>query len=110
MIYLSNTTDAQLVRFPDNGLGGAGDQAVTLAVKSTVGRATVLEIPVSLLPDGDYYAAEITLSSGLSDGEYEYKLTADGGPVLGSGLLQIGDMDRVEKQASGGPLELIQSN
>ena len=110
MIYLSNTTDAQPVRFPDNGLAGSGGQEATLTVTSTVGRTTVLDVSVSLLPDGDYYAAEVKLPSGLADGEYEYMLTGSGGHVLGSGLLQIGDIDRAELQAAGGPLELIQSN
>lgn len=111
MIYLANYTTAQQVRFPDNGLAGSGDLAATLTVTSTVGRTKALEASVSLLhTDGDYFIIEITLPDGLTDGEYEYNLMTGDGSVLDSGLLQIGNIDRVEKQAAGGSFELIQCN
>ncbi len=38
-----------------------------------------------------FYTLDITLESGMDDGEYNYSLTNDEGRIRATGLLQVGD-------------------
>lgn len=48
-----------------------------------------------------FYAFDITLPSGMADGEYQYVLMTDDGVVKATGLLQIGDYNPVTKPYTG---------
>jgi len=90
MIYLKNTTDAQVVYIPrDTDLSGT----LQFSARSTVGldipiTATLLDLKVHRL----CYAMALTLPEDIATGEYEYKLTAGGNPVS-TGILIIREGD-----------------
>lgn len=88
MIYLNNTTDAQVVYIPrDTDLSGT----LQLTARSTVGldipiTATMVDLKVHRL----CYALALTLPEGITTGEYEYTLMA-GGEKVSSGVLVVLD-------------------
>ncbi len=88
MIYLKNTTDAQVVYIPrDTDFTGT----LQFSARSTVGldipiSATLLDLKVHRL----CYALALTLPEDIATGEYEYKLTA-GGNLVSTGILVILD-------------------
>lgn len=88
MIYLKNTTDAQVVYIPrDTDFSGT----LQFSARSTVGldipiSATMLDLKVHRL----CYALAVTLPEDVATGEYEYKLTA-GGNLVSTGILVIQD-------------------
>lgn len=88
MIYLKNTTDAQVVFIPrDTDFSGT----LQFTARSTVGldipiSATMLDLKVHRL----CYALAVTLPEDIATGEYEYKLTA-GGNLVSTGILVIQD-------------------
>lgn len=90
MLYLTNTTDAQVVFLPRVATIRDG-ATLTFTAKSTVG----LDTPVSVrsLDLGDhrvYLSLAISLPEDLTPGEYEYNLAVDGTSVS-TGLLVIGE-------------------
>ena len=94
MIYLKNTTDAQVVYIPRDT-----DHTGTLqfTARSTVGldspiSATMLDLKVHRLS----YALAVTLPADIATGEYEYRLTA-GGNLVSTGILVVQD----DKTATG---------
>ena len=87
MIYLSNTTDAQVAYVPRDTEVPEG--ATTM--KSTVDLDRVLDalvIDMNLLKV--YYNVAVTLPDDITPGEYQYELTADG-DVISSGLCIVRD-------------------
>ena len=88
MIYLNNTTEAQVVFIPrDTNLTGT----LQFTARSTVGldipiSATMLDLKVHRL----CYALAVTLPEDIATGEYEYTLRA-GEEIVSTGLLVIRD-------------------
>lgn len=88
MIYLNNTTEAQVVFIPrDTDLSGT----LQFSARSTVGldipiAATMVDLKVHRL----CYALAVTLPENIATGEYEYTLKA-GGEKVSTGLLIIKD-------------------
>lgn len=96
MIYLANTTDAQVAYIPrDTDLTGT----LSLSLKSTVDldtpyiSATVLDLNVFRT----MYAVGVELPEGIQSGEYEYTLRA-GGVQVSTGVLIIGDYAHTREQ------------
>lgn len=114
MIYLSNTTDVQVVRIPASG--PKADGIVTLELVNTIdkGEPLVMEFDQAVyLVDADgafvhdaddrqvavaavgdtsrlYYVVNVALPEDVTPGEYEYKASA-GGSVFSCGLAIVGD-------------------
>lgn len=95
MVYLKNTTDAQVVYIPRDT-----DHTGTLqfSARSTVGldipiQATMLDLKVHRL----CYALAVTLPEDIATGEYEYKLTA-GGNLVSTGILVVQDGQAATEQ------------
>ena len=88
MIYLNNTTEAQVVYIPrDTDFSGT----LQFTARSTVGldipiSATMLDLRVHRL----CYALAVTLPEGIATGEYEYTLKA-GGEKVSTGVLVVRD-------------------
>ena len=86
MIYLTNTTDAQVVFIPrDTDFTGT----LQFSARSTVG----LDIPITatmldLKVHRTCYALALTLPEDIESGEYEYKLTA-GGNLVSTGVMVV---------------------
>ena len=96
MIYLANTTDAQVAYIPrDTDFTGT----LALSLKSTVNldtpylSATVLDLNVFRT----VYAVAVELPEGIQEGEYQYRLTA-GGELVSTGVLIIGDYARAKEE------------
>ena len=95
MIYLKNTTDAQVVFIPrDTDFSGT----LQFTARSTVGldipiSATMLDLKVHRL----CYALAVTLPEDIATGEYEYKLTA-GGNLVSTGILVVQDGQAATEQ------------
>lgn len=96
MIYLSNTTDAQVAYIPrDTEFSGT----LGLSIKSTVDldtpfiTATVLDLDIFRT----VYAVAVQLPEGVQPGEYVYRLTA-GTEVVSTGVLIVGDYAIARKQ------------
>lgn len=90
MIYLSNTTDAQVAYVPRDTEVPDG-ATLRFTMKSTVDLDRVLDalvIDMNLLKV--YYNVAVTLPDGITPGEYQYELTADG-DVISSGLCIVRD-------------------
>ena len=90
MIYLSNTTDAQVAYVPRDTEVPEG-ATIRFAMKSTVDLDTVvnaLVIDMGILKL--YFNVALTLPEGVTPGEYQYELTADG-DALSTGLLVVRD-------------------
>jgi len=96
MIYLANTTDAQVAYIPrDTDFTGT----LSLTLKSTVDldtpyvSATVLDLNVFRT----VYAVAVSLPEGIQAGEYKYELAAGGVPVS-TGVLVIGEYAHQREQ------------
>lgn len=96
MIYLANTTDAQVAYIPrDTDFTGT----LSLSLKSTVDldtpyiSATVLDLDVFRT----VYAVAVELPEGIQQGEYRYELKA-GDVTVSTGVLVIGDYTNAEEQ------------
>ena len=90
MIYLSNTTDAQVAYAPRDTEVPEG-ATIRFTMKSTVDLDRVLDalvIDMNLLKV--YYNVAVTLPDDITPGEYQYELTADG-DVISSGLCIVRD-------------------
>ena len=90
MIYLSNTTDAQVAYVPRDTEVPEG-ATIRFTMKSTVDLDRVLDalvIDMNLLKV--YYNVAVTLPDDITPGEYQYELTADG-DVISSGLCIVRD-------------------
>ena len=88
MIYLSNTTDAQVAFIPrDTDIAGT----LVFTIRSTVDLDRPLTVTViDLNVFRTMYAVAVQLPVGIQTGEYQYKLTA-GGVVVSTGLLVVGE-------------------
>lgn len=89
MIYLANTTDAQVAYIPrDTDHTGT----LSFSLKSTVDLATpyVTATVLDLNVFRTVYAVAVSLPEGIQPGEYKYKLTA-GGETVSTGVLVVGD-------------------
>ena len=107
MIYLANTTDAQVAYIPrDTDFTGT----LSLSLKSTVDldtpyvTATVLDLNVFRT----MYAVAVSLPDGIQTGEYQYKLTA-GGETVSTGVLVIGEYAQAREQYNK-PIQYEQYN
>lgn len=96
MIYLSNTTDAQVAYIPrDTEFSGT----LGLSIKSTVDldtpyiSATVVDLNVFRT----VYAVAVSLPEGIQAGEYQYEFKAGGAPVS-TGVLIIGEYSQAKEQ------------
>ena len=96
MIYLVNTTDAQVAYIPrDTEFTGT----LSLSLKSTVDldtpyiSATVVDLNVFRT----VYAVAVELPEDIQPGEYQYKLTA-GGVEVSTGVLVIGEYTQAREQ------------
>ena len=96
MIYLINTTDAQVAYIPrDTDFTGT----LSLSLRSTVDldtpyiAATVLDLNVFRT----VYAVSVELPEGMQPGEYEYTLTA-GGTTVSTGVLIVGEYNQEREQ------------
>ena len=90
MIYLSNTTDAQVAYVPRDTEVPEG-ATIRFTMKSTVDLDTVVDalvIDMNLLKV--YFNVALTLPENTAPGEYQYELTADG-DVLSTGLCIVRD-------------------
>ena len=95
MLYLQNSTEAQMVFVPSNGEVPSGD--LVLKAKSTIDLVTEIEVQVVDLDISDIYMhLSVVLDEGIANGEYEYTLTA-GDEVVSTGLLIVGDLSHPEQ-------------
>lgn len=88
MLYLDHTTDPQPVRIPREE-GSAGG-TLFLTLRSTVDQSTVTLTPTVTGDGHHYFHLTAALPQGMTEGEYEYTLLADGETVA-SGLAIVGD-------------------
>lgn len=114
MIYLENTTAAQMVYLPASG--PKVDGGIVLEMVNTIDRTPLDGVGADrvvafvdaddkffhdadgllfVVPGNDdgsvlYYPVAVELPEGVTEGEYEYKASA-GGRVISCGLLIIGD-------------------
>ncbi len=89
MVYLNNTTEAQVLFIPKDGAMADGD--LIFRAKSTIDLETEIDLFVIDLQTSDlYFNLSLTLPEGVPVGEYEYTLTA-GDEVMSTGLLVIGE-------------------
>ena len=89
MIYLQNTTEAQVMFIPRNGETPRG--SLVFKAKSTIDLSMEVNQVVTDLQTSDlYFNLAVTLPDGIPDGEYEYSLYA-GEILVSSGLLVIGE-------------------
>ena len=89
MIYITNSTTAQVVYVPATAKKESG--TLTFTLKSTVDKTE--PVSVSVIPTSDtdiYYKFDLTLAGKIQDGEYEYKLKK-GTTDLECGLAMVGD-------------------
>jgi hypothetical protein len=92
MIYLPNTTEAQVVFVPKPCAIPGGD--LVFKAKSTIDLETEInQVVIDLNTSDQYFNLAVTLPGGIPDGEYEYTIMAGEIPVA-SGLLVIGDYNR----------------
>lgn len=90
MIYLSNTTDAQVAYVPRDTDVPVGT-AIRFTMKSTVDLDTVIDAPVlDMGMHRIYYNVALILPEDATPGEYQYEMTADG-DVISSGLCIVRD-------------------
>lgn len=88
MVYLQNTTDAQVLMIPRDGNRESG--ILSLKVRNTTDQQK-FTLEVSDLETSDhYFNLAVTLPEELPTGEYEYSLEKDG-IRFSQGLLMIGD-------------------
>lgn len=90
MIYLNNTTEAQVVYVPRDSDLPVGD-TVRFTAKSTVDLDTPISaLVIDLEMHRIFYNIALSLPEGVAPGEYQYELTA-GDEVVSTGLLIIRD-------------------
>ena len=97
MIYLNNTTDAQVVYVPrDTEL--PVDETVRFTARSTVDLDTpITALVIDLGLHRVYYNVALSLPEGVAPGEYQYELTA-GDEVVSTGLLIIRDAGNTARE------------
>lgn len=89
MIYLQNTTEAQVVSVPKNVQKPNG--AFRFKARNTIDLSVEVDRLVADLHTSDlYFNLSVVLPAGIPNGEYEYTLSV-GDAVLSSGLLVIGE-------------------
>lgn len=89
MIYLKNTTEAQVMFIPRNGEVMSG--ALELCLGNTTDHVG-MEVEVSdICTSALYFDVAVVLPEGIATGEYHYELK-DGEIVVSSGLVFIGDL------------------
>lgn len=93
MIYLQNTQEAQVVYVPrSDGSRPQGD--LVFKATNTINLEEGINQAVTDLQTSDlYFNLAIELPAGLTDGEYEYTLSAEG-ETLSTGLLVVGDYSK----------------
>lgn len=90
MIYLSNTTDAQLAYVPRDTNAPEG-ATIRFTMKSTVDLDKVVDaLVIDIGLQRIYYNVALKLPGDVTTGEYKYELTADG-DVISSGLCIVRD-------------------
>lgn len=90
MIYITNSTTAQVVYVPASEAKVSGN--LTFSLKSMVNRKTPVSASVTQLGDSDlYYKFTLTLAAPIDNGEYGYTLKK-GDEVLCSGLAMVGTL------------------
>lgn len=104
MIYLENHSEAQPFVIPRNDKG----EAVRVTLFSTVDRARkfdaeVLDIHTSAI----YHYLSVELPEGMRSGEYEYRVFAQDGNELASGLAFVGEL-RLPNETYNVKLEYVQ--
>ena len=105
MIYVQNTSEAQAIVIPNNGLHEPGPAVLT--IRSTVEKRDILTQSAEMLvADTLYYYIDIMLPQGTKKGEYDYIL-AQSDVVLSKGLLIVGDYEGAAVQ-TGGEIEILQ--
>ena len=88
MLYLRNTTDAQVLMIPRNG-DDSQHSALTLTIINTITQQHT-EIPVCDIHTSElYWNCAVELLPGTDSGEYKYELR-EGELICSSGLLIIG--------------------
>lgn len=93
MIYLSNTTDAQIAYVPRDVEVPEGT-TMTFAMKSTVDLDVVVTaLVIDTQMHRMYYNVALSLPEGTATGEYQYELMGDGIPVS-TGLAVVKDDGR----------------
>lgn len=106
MIYLENTTEAQVAKIPNPG---SMDYLLPVGIRlrSTTENRTVLEAYDVLPLSGSlaYLALRIVLPEGLPDGEYVLDVTQDVGVSM---LVQIGEYERIPNPAKDESFEITQ--
>ena len=106
MIYLENTTEAQVAKIPNPG---SMDYllSVNIRLRSTTENRTVLEAYDVLPLSGSlaYLALRIVLPEGLPDGEYVLDVTQD---LCVSMLVQVGEYERIPNPAKDESFEINQ--
>lgn len=89
MIYLHNTTEAQVMFVPKNTAVPAG--VLRFVAKNTIDLSVEVNRFVRDLRTSDlYFNLSVALPAGIPNGEYEYTLSV-GDAVLSSGLLVVGE-------------------
>lgn len=94
MIYLKNIQEKQGKHIPKyrEKVGN-----VSFILRSTIEQTTYTEVLDSLADySSRYFLADITLPSGMADGEYEYTLSDTKG-ILSEGVIVIGDYGRANE-------------
>lgn len=90
MIYLSNTTDAQVAYIPRDTELGAG-ATLSFTMRSTVDLDTVVTaLVIDMGMHKVFYNVALELPEGVTPGEYQYELIGDG-ETLSTGLAVISD-------------------
>ena len=90
MIYLSNTTDAQVAYVPRDTEVEPGT-TLTFTMKSTVDLDVVVTaLVIDMGMHRIYYNVALELPEGTAPGEYQYELLGDG-ELLSSGLAVVRD-------------------
>ena len=93
MIYLENTTEAQVVLIPKSDATTDGT-SLEFVAKNTVNLSTEISVEaIDLDISGLYYEIAVTLPDDLPVGEYEYTFS-DNGVLLSTGLMQIGHFSK----------------
>lgn len=90
MIYLSNTTDAQVAYVPRDVEIPSGT-TLTFTMRSTVDLDTVLNaLVIDTQMHRIYYNVALSLPEGTTPGEYQYEMKSDG-ETISTGLLVVRD-------------------
>ena len=89
MIYLNNSTEAQVVYVPATSI--KADGTLTFTLKNTIDNNEPISLSVTSTSESDiYYKFNISLSAKIQEGEYEYELKK-GTTDLEKGLAMVGE-------------------